>query len=90
MSGTLKHVAARAEIHSAIEEQRPALNELSPAERRIVQLIASGMSTSGIASELGVSVRTVENHRAHICGKLELQGRESLLRFALTHKSELL
>ena len=50
----------------------------------------AGMSTSDIARELCLSIRTVENHRAHVSSKLDLQGREALLRFALTHKSELL
>jgi DNA-binding NarL/FixJ family response regulator len=76
--------------HGALIEERPGLNELTTAERRVLQLIAAGMNTSDIAHELCVSLRTVENHRAHICNKLDLQGRDALLRFALTHKSELL
>jgi len=42
-----------------------------------------------IARELYISIRTVENHRANICDKLELRGARSLLNFALEHKSEL-
>lgn len=42
-----------------------------------------------IADELFISVRTVENHRANICQKLELHGAHALLKFALEHKSEL-
>jgi DNA-binding NarL/FixJ family response regulator len=68
----------------------PGLKELTAAERRVLQLIAAGMGTSDVARELCLSIRTVENHRAHVCSKLNLQGREALLRFALTHKSELL
>ncbi len=68
----------------------PGLTELTAAERRVLQLIAAGMSTSDVARELCLSIRTVENHRAHVCSKLNLQGREALLRFALTHQSELL
>ena len=70
--------------------ERPGLTELTAAERRVLQLIAAGKSTSDIASELCLSIRTVENHRAHICSRLNLQGKDALLRFALTHKSELL
>jgi DNA-binding NarL/FixJ family response regulator len=71
-------------------EERPGLRELTVAERRVLQLIAAGRSTSDIARELCLSIRTVENHRGHICSRLNLQGRDALLRFALTHKSELL
>ena len=76
--------------HEALIDARPGLAELTAAERRVLQLIAAGMGTSDIASELSLSVRTVENHRAHICSRLCLHGRDALLRFALTHKSELL
>ncbi|HEX4769366.1 MAG TPA: response regulator transcription factor [Bryobacteraceae bacterium] len=74
----------------ALVEERPGLKELTAAERQVLQLIAAGMSTSDVARELCLSARTVENHRAHICSRLNLQGRDALLRFALTHKSELL
>jgi len=76
--------------HEALREERAGLKELTAAERRVLQLIAAGMSTNDVARELCLSIRTVENHRAHVSNKLNLQGREALLRFALTHKSELL
>jgi len=76
--------------NEALVEERPGLKDLTAAERRVLQLTAAGLNTSEIVGELCVSVRTVENHRAHICSKLNLQGRDALLRFALTHKSELL
>jgi DNA-binding NarL/FixJ family response regulator len=76
--------------NEALVEERPGLKDLTAAERRVLQLTAAGMNTSDLVRELCVSVRTVENHRAHICSKLNLQGRDALLRFALTHKSELL
>lgn len=74
----------------SVTEEWPGLKELTVAERGVLQLVAAGMNTSDIARELCLSTRTVENHRAHISSKLNLQGREALLRFALTHKSELL
>ena len=80
----------RRKRHDALVDERPGLNQLTAAERRVLQLIAAEMSTGDIARELSVSVRTVENHRAHICSRLGLQGRDALLRFALTHRSELL
>jgi DNA-binding CsgD family transcriptional regulator len=46
-------------------------------------------TTKEIAAELGVSPRTVDNHRAHICGKLGLQGSHALTKFALQHKEQL-
>ena len=84
------YLLKRRKRHEALVEERPALNRLSASERRVLQLIAAEMGTSAIARELSVSIRTVENHRAHICSRLGLQGRDALLRFALIHRSELL
>jgi DNA-binding NarL/FixJ family response regulator len=68
---------------------QPNLAELSRAERCILQLIAEAKTSPEIASELHVSVRTVEHHRANICTKLDIHGSNALLRFAVEHRSEL-
>ncbi len=81
---------SRRNRHETAREEWPGLKELTTAERRVLQLIAAGRSTSDVARELCLSMRTIENHRAHISSKLNLQGREALLRFALTHQSELI
>ena len=63
---------------------------LSPAERRVLRLIASDNTSKEIASELEISVRTVDSHRQNISEKLGLFGSHSLLKFAFDHKAELL
>jgi DNA-binding NarL/FixJ family response regulator len=68
---------------------KPGFAALSPAEGRILGMIAAGKSTKEIAAELYIHPRTVETHRASICSKLHLSGTNSLLRYALEHKSEL-
>lgn len=65
------------------------LADLTPAERRVIYLLAQLKTSKEIAADLGVSPRTVENHRAHICAKLDLQGSHALTKFALQHKHEL-
>jgi DNA-binding NarL/FixJ family response regulator len=67
--------------------QFTALEKLTPAEAQVLRLIAGGMTTAGIAEELGNSVKTIDNHRSHICQKLDLHGPQALLRFALEHKA---
>jgi DNA-binding NarL/FixJ family response regulator len=74
----------------ALEGRQPGLQELTVAERRILAMIAAGKPTKVIADELHVHPRTVETHRGNICNKLRLSGANSLLRFALEHKSELI
>lgn len=72
-----------------LKKSTSGLASLSPAERRILTMIAAGKSTKEIAAELYIHSRTVETHRASICSKLHLSGTNSLLRYALEHKSEL-
>ena len=74
----------------ALEAATPGLTDLTAAERRILSMIAAGKPTSVIAAELYIHQRTVDTHRATICHKLGLKGANSLLRFALEHRSELL
>jgi DNA-binding NarL/FixJ family response regulator len=63
-----------------------SLAHLSPTERRILHLISEGKTSKEIADELSISFHTVNNHRAHICEKLHLEGPNKLLQFALEHK----
>ena len=46
------------------------LDSLTPTERRVLALIAQYLTSREIADQLGISVRTVENHRNNICAKL--------------------
>jgi len=52
-------------------------------ERQIIQLIAEGQSNKQAASTLGVSVKTIEAHRANIMRKLRLRSVSDLVRFAI-------
>lgn len=62
------------------------LGDLTPAERRVLALLAELKTTKQIAAEVGVSPRTIDNHRANLCAKLGLQGPHALTRFALNYK----
>jgi DNA-binding NarL/FixJ family response regulator len=68
---------------------KPQIDELTPAERRILRLIAEDRTSKEIAELLKISVKTVENHRLNICQKLNIHGSHSLLKFAFNHKSQL-
>jgi DNA-binding NarL/FixJ family response regulator len=74
---------------AALAESKPGLESLTPAERRVLQMIAEQQSTRQIADALCVSVRTVEHHRSNICAKLDLHGVNALTRFATAHRSEI-
>jgi len=70
-------------------EEKPELEKLTTAERRILKLIAEDLTSKEIAGRLGISAHTVENHRAKICERLNLRGSHSLLKFAYDNKSRL-
>jgi DNA-binding NarL/FixJ family response regulator len=63
------------------------LASLSPAERRVLELVGQYKSSREIADELFISEKTVFNHRANMALKLQLSGKNSLLRFAIEHLS---
>ena len=52
-------------------------------QRCIVQLIAEGYQTKQIAKILGIGLKTVETHRAHIMHRLELSSSAALVRYAV-------
>ena len=56
--------------------------ELSDREVDVLRLVALGFTNTEIASELFVSVRTVETHRAHVQQKLGLKARADLVHYA--------
>jgi len=66
---------------------KPQIESLTPAERRILKLVGEDYTSKEIASRLNLSVRTVDNHRQHICDKLKLHGTHSLLYFAFENSA---
>ena len=74
---------------TSLAAQKPALEQLTPGERRILRLIADGLTSREIAGQLGIGVRTVEHHRNNVAVKLELRGSHALTKFALKHQSDL-
>jgi DNA-binding NarL/FixJ family response regulator len=61
---------------------------LSAREREVLQLVARGHSYKEIGAELFIAEKTVENHVRNILGKLQLNRRHELIRFALEHGIE--
>jgi DNA-binding NarL/FixJ family response regulator len=68
---------------------KPQIESLTTAERRILKLVGEDYTSKEIASLLNLSVRTVDNHRQHICDKLKLHGTHSLLKFAFDNSAYL-
>ena len=60
-----------------------ALSSLTEREREVLKLIAEGLSSKEIASQLGVSLKTIESHRANLMDKLDIHKVSGLVRFAI-------
>lgn len=56
---------------------------LSEREAEVLRLVALGYTNVEIASQLFLSIRTVETHRSHIQQKLRLRSRADLVQYAL-------
>ncbi len=59
------------------------IDALTPRQREVLQLVAEGHTSKEIAEQLGLSVKTVEAHRAQIMERLGLHDVAGLVRFAV-------
>lgn len=78
----------RALLHQPITTEHRRGSQLTALTRReldVLRLLAKGNTNRQIAGLLGLSVRTVENHRASLMGKLGLVSRVELVNYAEEH-----
>ncbi len=82
------HVYICQEVKNILSDQllnndqvNPDINNLSDREMQIVRALKEGMSSKEIASELNISLKTVEVHRHNILKKLKLKNTVSLINF---------
>lgn len=70
-------------LSQGITERKSPLEQLTDRQREILQLIAEGHNTKGIADILKVSPKTVEYHRMRLMQALNVHDIPGLVRFAL-------
>jgi two-component system, NarL family, response regulator NreC len=71
-------------LAAQIDDERKAERDpLSDREHEVLRLLALGHTNQEIATQLFISVRTAETHRAHIMQKLRLTTRAELVRHAI-------
>lgn len=66
-----------------IEKERTSLERLTPRQREVLQLVAEGHTTKGIATKLGISTKTAEAYRAELMKALDIHDIASLTRYAI-------
>lgn len=72
-----------AEAHRAREQFSRRLKDLTPREHEVMELVVAGRHNREIAEILGISVRTVEVHKARMMAKLEAENIPQLVRISL-------
>jgi len=77
-------------IAPMLGRERPVgVAALSPRQREILRQIGRGQSNKEIASDLGISVKTVETHRARMMESLGCRRANDLVLLAARHQNEL-
>lgn len=66
-----------------VNELMGRFERLTPREVEVFDLVTRGLTNYAVASELGISVRTVESYRAQIMEKMQADGLASLVRQAI-------
>ena len=62
---------------------KPHGTRLTSRESEVLQLVAEGSANKQVASELGISIKTVEKHRQHLMDKLNIHDTAGLTRYAI-------
>ena len=70
-------------------ERPTGIAALSPRQRQILRQLGNGRTTKENAAELGISVKTVETHRARMMEALGCRRANDLLLLAVRHQQEL-
>ena len=71
---------------SAHAETDPRLRSLSPTERRILDLIADGLTNRQIGEHLGLAEKTVKNYVSTVLAKMGMERRTQAAVYAATHR----
>lgn len=79
LSPTIAQVVSDDSIRSAHGERV----DLTPRQREVLTLVTQGFSTKDIARTLGISVKTVETHRAQLMERLGIHDVAGLVRYAI-------
>jgi DNA-binding NarL/FixJ family response regulator len=83
LSPTIADVVVAATMNKSTSKVAAPSDVLTPREREVLQLIAEGNSTKGIAAKLDVSVKTIETHRQNMMHKLKIRSVAELTKYAI-------
>ena len=70
-------------LHRLDNDNQSSLEQLTPRQREILQLVAEGKTTKEIAQILKVSTKTIETHRTNLMERLDIHDVAGLVRYAI-------
>jgi len=79
----IQHEEVLRQLLASREDAADRVASLTPRERQILELVLVGHPSKNIAADLGISQRTVENHRAAVMHKTGAKSLPALARLAL-------
>ena len=78
---TVQHALSRAAVDGGeVPEERADISDMTPREREVLRLLVSGHTNKEVSRELGISVKTVEYHRANVMRKTDSTSLSDLVR----------
>jgi two-component system response regulator NreC len=83
LSSEIADIVVKEYLATNTPEESSALYLLSPREREVLQLLAEGKTSSQIADNLHVSVKTIETHRSQLLAKLKVKSIAELTKYAI-------
>ena len=66
--------------------RRPRLSSLTPREKEILKYLAEGLSVKEVATQLNLSVKTIEAHKFNLMRKLSIHNKAQLVHYAIRRK----
>ncbi len=85
LSTTISSIAMDSALHPSTSQSSNPIDNLSPREKEILQLIAEEHTSIEIAQLLFISEKTVEKHRANLMEKLHVRNLAGVVRLAIKY-----
>lgn len=85
LSAAISSIVTESAFHPSASQSQNPLENLSPREKEILQLVAEEHTSLEIAKMLSISEKTVEKHRANLMEKLHVRNLAGVVRLAIKY-----
>ena len=85
LSAAVSSIVTESAFHPSASQSQNPLDDLTPREKEILQLVAEEHTSAEIATMLSISEKTVEKHRANLMEKLHARNLAGVVRLAIKY-----